>query len=490
MRISAYGADAEEAVEDLAEQLKAGLGEEGVVPIEEAPRGRPRSRSRPLAPAPRRRSEDPNVLLGVSASPGLGVGTVLQIRHEDIEVEENSNDRHRERRKLNDSIDRSLVQLTALEDRLASQADADKAAIFAAHREILRDPDLLDLAISGDRQGQERGLRLAARLHQLRRQARRAEERAARRARHRRARRRPAGAGGDHRAAAREGAHPEPGSILVAEDLTPSDTASLDPSKVVGFCTTAGGASSHVAILARALDIPAVAGIEPRALDIPEGTRVILDGAKGTLRQNVTEDEVERIRQRQERQAKLRADRTRARGRAGHHHATGTTSRWSPTSAAWRTRRPAMTKGAEGVGLLRSEFVFMDRRTAPTEDEQARDLHGIAEALKPGQPLVIRTLDVGGDKPLPYLPIAPEENPFLGERGHPGRAGPAGDPAHPGARDPAGGRRRRQDQRDVPDDRHHRGFPAGQGDLRRGTRRDGRHAAARRDHVSKCRPPR
>ena len=73
----------------------------------------------------------------------------MQIRHEDIDVEENSNDRHRERRKLNDSIDRSLVQLTALEDRLASQADAEKAAIFAAHREILRDPELLDLANSG-----------------------------------------------------------------------------------------------------------------------------------------------------------------------------------------------------------------------------------------------------------------------------------------------------------------------------------------------------
>ena len=171
-----------------------------------------------------------------------------------------------------------------------------------------------------------------------------------------------------------------------------------------------------MAILARALDIPAVAGIEPRALDIPEGTRVILDGAKGTLRQNVTEDEVERIRQRQERQAQRRAIELEhadepATTTDGHHVEI------VANIGSLDDAQAAMTKGAEGVGLLRSEFVFMDRRSAPTEDEQAQIYTDIAKALKPGQPLVIRTLDVGGDKPLPYLPIAPEENPFLGQRG-------------------------------------------------------------------------
>jgi phosphocarrier protein FPr len=421
VRITAYGPDAEEAVKDLAEQLRVGLGEEGAVPIEEgAAEGAegPAVAAAPVAavaPAPRRRSDDPNVLLGVSASPGLGVGTVLQIRHQDIEVEENSNDRHRERRKLNDSIDRSLVQLTALEDRLASQADAEKAAIFAAHREILRDPELLDLANSGIDKGKTAafawrsaynnyadklaGLKnelLAGRAIDVRDVGSRVLE--------------------EITGQRREKALIPPGSILVAEDLTPSDTASLDPSKVAGFCTTAGGASSHVAILARALDIPAVAGIEPRALDIPEGTRVILDGAKGTLRQNVTEDEVERIRQRQERQAKLRAVELEhadepATTTDGHHVEV------VANIGGLEDAQAAMTKGAEGVGLLRSEFVFMDRRNAPTEDEQATIYSDIAKALKPGQPLVIRTLDVGGDKPLPYLPIAPEENPFLGQRG-------------------------------------------------------------------------
>jgi len=204
--------------------------------------------------------------------------------------------------------------------------------------------------------------------------------------------------------------------VLIAEDLTPSDTASLDRTKVVGFCTTGGGASSHVAILARSLDIPAVAGIEPHALDIPDGTRVILDGAKGTLRMNVTEEEVESIRRRQAKHAARRAIELSHKDEPAvttdGHHVDVVANIGGLDDAI-----ESMTKGAEGVGLLRSEFVFLGRKTAPNEDEQAAIYTDIAKALKPGQPLVIRTLDVGGDKPLPYLPIAPEENPFLGERG-------------------------------------------------------------------------
>jgi multiphosphoryl transfer protein len=417
VQVVAYGMDAAEAVADLAAQITAGLGEEGVVPIAEAGAepAVPVAAPVPVAPAPRRRSEDPNVLLGVAASPGLGVGTVVQVRHEDFEVTEDSNDRHRERRRLNDAIDRSMVQLEALEDRLTNEADADKAAIFAAHREILRDPDLMDLAMSGIDKGKTAAFawrkayqRYADRLAGLKSEV-------------------FAGRAADVRDVGqrvlqeitgqrREQAEIPAGSILVAEDLTPSDTVSLDPTKVVGFCTTSGGASSHVAILARALDIPAVAGIDPRVLDIAEGTRVILDGANGTLRMNVTEDQVERIRRRQAKHLERRAvELAHADERAdtadGHHMEIVANIGGLDDALA------AMDKGAEGVGLLRSEFVFLERRSAPTEDEQARVYTDIARALRPGQPLVIRTLDVGGDKPLLYLPIAQEENPFLGMRG-------------------------------------------------------------------------
>jgi phosphocarrier protein FPr len=415
VQVIATGPDAAEAVAELTSQIAAGLGEEGVTPGAEPEAEGAASVSAPVAPAPRRRSEDPNVLLGVAASPGLGVGTVVQIRHEDLDVAEDSNDRHRERRILNDAIDRSMVQLEALEDRLSNQADADKAAIFAAHREILRDPDLLDIAMSGIDKGKTAAYawRKAYQKYADGLAALKSEVLAGRAVDVRDVGQRVLQ---EITGLPREAPEIPAGSVLVAEDLTPSDTVALDPTKVVGFCTTAGGASSHVAILARALDIPAVAGIDPRALDIEEGSRVILDGAQGTLRMNVTEEEVERIRRRQAKHMERRAvELAHADERAdtvdGHHMEVVANIGGLEDATA------ALTKGAEGVGLLRSEFVFLERRTAPTEDEQAALYTDIAKALRPGQPLVIRTLDVGGDKPLPYLPIAPEENPFLGMRG-------------------------------------------------------------------------
>jgi multiphosphoryl transfer protein len=408
VQVIAHGPDAAQAAEELAEGLREGLGEEGAVPVSEA--------ATPPAPAaarPAPRSEDPNVLLGVAASPGLGVGKVLRVLHEDIEVKEDAADRHKEHRLLNEALDRAMVQLEALENRL--RQDADKAAIFAAHREILRDPDLLDIASSAidkgksaafawrrayatyaDRLAGSRNELLALRAADVRDVGQRVLE--------------------EVTGQRREKPELPEGTVLVAEDLTPSDTASLDRTRVVGFATVAGGASSHAAILARSLDIPAVAGIEPRALDIPDGTLVILDGARGTLRVNVTEDDVSRIRRHQERLAARRAE------ELAHANEPAVTSDGHRVEVVaniggLEDAQEAGNKGAEGVGLLRSEFVFLGRTKAPTEDEQAEIYTAIAKALTPGQPLVIRTLDVGGDKPLPYLPIAPEENPFLGERG-------------------------------------------------------------------------
>jgi len=412
VQVTAHGPDAAQAAEELAEALREGLGEEGAVPVSEVT---PSPAPAPAAAKPGRRSEDPNLLLGVAASPGLGVGKVLRVIHEDIEVKEDAADRHKERRLLNEALDRAMVQLENLENRLRQDADADKAAIFGAHREILRDPDLLDIASSAidkgksaafawrrayttyaDRLAGSRNELLAQRATDVRDVGQRVLE--------------------EVTGQRREKPEIPEGTILIAEDLTPSDTASLNRTRVVGFATVAGGASSHVAILARSLDIPAVAGIEPRALDLPDGTLVILDGAKGTLRINVTEDDVARIRRHQERLAARRAE------ELAHAHEPAVTSDGHRVEVVaniggLEDAQEAGNKGAEGVGLLRSEFVFLGRTKAPTEDEQAELYTAIAKALTPGQPLVIRTLDVGGDKPLPYLPIAPEENPFLGERG-------------------------------------------------------------------------
>jgi phosphocarrier protein FPr len=416
VQVVAHGPDAAEAVQALTAALREGLGEEGVTAVADtglaegeqpAPAVEP-SRARP-------RSEDPNLLLGVAASPGLAIGTVLRVVREDIEVQEEASDRHRERRILNDAIDRALVQLSALESRLEQDADPDKAAIFGAHREILRDPDLLDIASSAIDKGKTAAFawRAAYTLYADRLAGLKNELLAGRATDVRDVGRRVLEEVTGQRQEKPE--IPE-GTILVAEDLTPSDTASLDRTRVVGFCTAAGGASSHVAIIARSLDIPAVAGIEPRAMAIPDGSLVILDGSKGTLRTNVTEAEVARIRRHQERTATRRAEDLRhadepATTTDGHHIEV------VANIGGLEDAQDAMTKGAEGVGLLRSEFIFLGRTVAPSEDEQAQIYTDIAAALRPGQPLVIRTLDVGGDKPLAYLPIPPEENPFLGIRG-------------------------------------------------------------------------
>lgn len=410
VQVIAHGEDAEQAVTAIAAALAAGLGEEGLLPVDE-------SQPQPATEAPLTgiRSDDPNILLGVSASPGLAVGTIVQLRRKEIEVEECASDKHLERRKLNTAIDRSILELKALESQLKSESSPDKAAIFAAHQELLADPDLLDLVTSLLDKGKsapfawrsayqtfaERlaGLSnplLAARATDVRDVGQRVLE-------------------------ALTGQHPQEslypaGSILIAEDITPSDAASLDRSRVAGFCTAAGGASSHAAILARSFDIPAIAGIEARALELAEGLRVILDGTKGSLRINISEEEIDTLQQRQARLGKRRAIELEAANEpaiTSDGHCVEVVANIGNQEDALA----ALAKGAEGVGLLRSEFIFLGRTSAPSEEEQAQIYTAIAQTLAPGQPLVIRTLDVGGDKPLPYLPIPHEENPFLGERG-------------------------------------------------------------------------
>ncbi|WP_116115896.1 phosphoenolpyruvate--protein phosphotransferase [Austwickia chelonae] len=419
VQISATGADAEKAAADLSRAIAEGLGEAGVSALPDDPEAAPVSS--PAAATPygepliRRRSEDPNVLLGVSASPGLGVGTIVQIRKDEIEVEEFAHDRHAERRALTDALDRAAVQLKSLRDKMAKEADDDKAQIFEAHQALLTDPDLLDIAISGIDKGKSApyawraaytvyadrlaGLKneiLAGRANDVRDVGRRVLEELT-----------------GHKA---EGPVIVEGSVLIAEDLTPSDTASLDTSKVVGFATVGGGATSHVAILARSMDIPAIAGIEAKALELATGSRVVLDGAAGTLRINVSDDEITQIRERQARAAE-RKQRDLAEAQSPAVTTDGRAIEVVANIGSAQDARAAAEVGGEGVGLLRSEFLFLDRATAPTEDEQYEAYRAAAEALSPGQPLVIRTLDVGGDKPLPYLPLPREENPFLGERG-------------------------------------------------------------------------
>ena len=412
VQVVARGLDARAAVEKLARVLADGCGDEGCVP---APAPATTTAPRLSAPPPRRQPTDPNLLIGVAASPGLAVGEVFQVRRMEIDVAEPGAGVDAERRGLAAALAAAHGQLAALRAQLHAKADPAKAAIFAAHEELISDPDLLEIAESAIAKGKSAGFawKKAVATHADRLAALRNELLAQRANDLRDVGQRVLSllTGVD----VRPPAYP-PNSVLVAEDLTPSDTAALDRSRVAGICTTRGGATSHVAILARSLGIPALAGVDPAVLEVPDGTVVILDANDGTLRLHASSEQVAVIRRAEERSELRRRDNA-ARALEPAITLDGRRIEVLANIGGLEDATRIAALGGEGVGLLRSEFLFLGRRDAPTEEEQFETYKAIAEALGPGRPLIIRTLDVGGDKPLAYLPIPKEDNPFLGERG-------------------------------------------------------------------------
>jgi phosphocarrier protein FPr len=412
VQVVASGPDAAAAVEKLSAVLAQGCGDEGCTP---APAPATTTVPAAAAPPPRRKSADPDLLIGVSASPGLAVGNVFQLRRAEIAVAETGKGVDTERTLLKTAIAIAQGQISALRAQLHAKADPAKAAIFAAHEELLSDPDLLEIAESAIAKGKSAafGWKKAVTTHADRLAGMR-NELLAQRANDLR----DVGLRVLSILTGAEIRQPEysPNTVLIAEDLTPSDTAALDRSRVMGFCTARGGATSHVAILARSLGLPALAGIEPAALEVPNGTVVILDGNKGTLRLHASPEQVARIRRAQEV--------SEARRRTNMAHALepamtldGTRIEVLANIGGLKDASQIAGLGGEGVGLLRSEFLFMERSDAPTEEEQFEIYRSVVQAVGAGHPVIIRTLDVGGDKPLSYLPIPKEDNPFLGERG-------------------------------------------------------------------------
>lgn len=405
--IVARGSDAAVAVASLSELLATDLGDA-------AHAGSAAETRAPLSATPSRPPVD-GELRGVPASPGVAIGSIFQFRHDDTVIEERAADAQQERRKLDTALTAAHAQLETLRARLAMEADAKRAEIFAAHEELLDDPELLDEAGAGIRDGASAAFAWkraytaqANRLLSLKNEL-------------------IAGRAADLRDVGRRVLHLLAGddavapvlpvnSIVVAEDLAPSDTASLDRTRVLGFCTTSGSATSHSAIIARGLGIPAIAGIDPRALALEAGTRVLLDGDSGVMRIAPSAAEEAQVTRRRAADENRRASELAVAADAAtttDGHRIEVVANIGNVGEASRV----VEVGGEGVGLLRSEFLFMQRDTSPSEDEQAQVYESVARALGPHRILVIRTLDVGGDKPLSYLPIGAEENPFLGERG-------------------------------------------------------------------------
>lgn len=360
------------------------------------------------------------VLSGIGASPGIAAGDAAHLEAPQILVPRGpAADATAERARLDAALAATERQVRAARDRVAVRPDRSyEAAIFDAHLLFLADEALLAPARQRIKEGANAAdawdtavTAAAAAWRQLTDPYQRERVRDLEGIRSQVLTAllgSPRGPGAGRTQPARTG-------IIVAAELTPADTATLDPATVSGIATAYGGPASHAAILARALEIPAVLGLGPAVLSIPEGTPLVLDGGRGTLTV-----------------APAAADMAAAQRRAAHAaRAAGSASRLAaePAVTADGTRievaanagsaddvRRAVAAGADGIGLLRTEFVFLSTASMPTEDEQAAVYADIAEMLG-DRPLIIRTLDVGADKPLPYLPRDAEPNPALGQRG-------------------------------------------------------------------------
>jgi phosphoenolpyruvate-protein phosphotransferase len=396
VQVSAAGLDAEAAIKTLAQLLVAGCGETVTVVADVAPV----------------EASTLTVLRGVCASAGSAFGQVVQISETKLEVSEPGAGSQIEREHLSQALAEAVLALQHLRDNATGDAQAD---IFKAHQELLEDPSLLDQAQALINEGKSAAFAwraateatsalfkslgsplLAERAADLVDVGQRVLKLIL---------------GVEDRVMAL----PE-GAILIAEQLTPSQTAGLDTRKVQGFATVGGGATSHVAILARAAGLPAICGLPAQVLALVDGTRVLLDADKGELNLDpdlaaIEQLQANRQRQQKRQQHELAHASLAACTRDGHHvDVTANVASLSETEQA-------MTLGGEGVGLLRSEFLYLDRNHAPSHDEQSSTYSAIARALGPARSLVVRTLDVGGDKPLAYVPMASEANPFLGMRG-------------------------------------------------------------------------
>lgn len=304
-------------------------------------------------------------------------------------------------------------ELAELRDRAEREMGGEEAAIFSAHLLMLSDPALMGEAEELVRQGlsaeaaveqaTERQAALLAALPDAYLAERAADVR---------------DVGGRLLAHLQDRRRPEPRleqpAVVVARDLTPSQTARLPKDLLLGIVTEAGGPTSHVAIMARALGIPVVVGV-PGIVDATNsGDVVALDGDTGEVVVRPADEELARWRRRQE---LLEADRRRLAGLASR---PAVTADGHPVSLLANISTPAdvaraLEMGAQGVGLFRTEFLYMDRDDAPGEDEQYLAYREVIERCAP-HPVTIRTLDVGGDKQLPYLGLKREMNPFLGWR--------------------------------------------------------------------------
>jgi phosphoenolpyruvate-protein phosphotransferase/dihydroxyacetone kinase phosphotransfer subunit len=405
--VTATGPQAAEAVQALADLADEGFGDEVVG-------GAPVLPSREQS-VPVKTPAAGDVLRGVGAAAGVAIGPAQRLGGgeagppPDRSVEDPATEHVRLQRGL------AGAREAVARDRevVAQRAGRAEAEIFDAHGALLGDAALLDPAraaidsgLSAERAWYDAAQEVAARYRAL------SDPLLAERATD------VLDVGQRVVAALADGdANPRPAvsGVVIADELTPADAAGLDPQQVLAIATARGSVTAHAAILARALGLPAVVGLGGSVLRIPDGTTLLLDGEAGSVTVDPPADVRHDAEERRERLMRRRAAaRTRAMEPAvtrDGHRIDVFANLGSPDETA-----RAVALGAEGVGLLRTEFLYLGRDELPDEEEQAATLREIAAGLD-GRDLIVRTLDAGADKPLPALPMPAEANPFLGVRG-------------------------------------------------------------------------
>ena len=403
LRIIASGKEADSALQELKEAVEDGLvdEEEEDIPVVEEIVWEPVNVERTFN--------------GVAASRGVAIAPLQILKRVTHDLKEDAVNSVDELAKLEDAISAAMLSLDETYKQVLKKSGAGKAAIFRAHSEFLRDPEILNIAKKeiGNNKSAEWSWKkafekkaldteelddplLSARAVDVRDVGNRvvkllvpemdAEE-----------------------------IKLESKTILVADELTPTETVGLDPEFIMGICTAKGGALSHSAIIARSLGIPAVVGVGEDVLALKNGDKSIIDGRSGCLYVNPSEEDIAKAEEIKAQFVELADIEFAERFKPGitkDGHRVEIAANIGNEDESIRV----VENGGEGVGLFRTEFLFLERNSAPSEEEQIKVYSNIIENLN-GFPLTLRTLDVGGDKQIPYLGSNSEDNPFLGVRG-------------------------------------------------------------------------
>ncbi|MBT2373735.1 phosphoenolpyruvate--protein phosphotransferase [Pseudomonas fluorescens] len=398
VQVTCRGKDCDAALQALIAALSIAVSEESHAPV---------------AVAPRLANTEAGVLQGVCAAPGLVCGPLFRLNGIELPQDLGNHSADEQLQHLDGALEQVRGEIRNTLDHARQRKAVEEEEIFAAHLALLEDPTLLEAATGAIEQGSAAthawrdaiqaqcavllalGKPLfAERANDLRDLQQRVL-----------------------RALLGEAWHFElpAGAIVAAHELTPSDLLQLSAQNAAGICMAEGGATSHVAILARGKGLPCVVALGSEVLDVPPGQRVVLDAVNGRL--ELTPDDARHAQVHQIRDVqKLRHQQQQALAQAPASTLDGVGIEVAANVASSAEAQIAHENGADGVGLLRTEFLFVDRRTAPDEQEQRQAYQAVLDAMG-DKSVIIRTIDVGGDKQLDYLPLPAEANPVLGLRG-------------------------------------------------------------------------